>query len=393
MDVHYTPHTLASKLVASAPDLRPLVVADLCAGRGDLLLQAEATWPQAKFAAVDIDRTSVRRLQRLRKNWHIGRCDLKNSRSRSRSSVLRHVGRRISLLLLNPPFSCRGSARLKAHTPHGYMYTSTAMYFLVTSLGYLHESGSAVAVLPHGVLHNQKDSAAWLYIQSRYSVTVVDRPRPGAFPRSSASTVIVRLSPVRHNTANPKALPTLTVRPDRVTVQLTRGCQPAISLASAFGWPDPCTLNRPPRRHRLPEWTPLGPRTTSNFSSRSPNSPSRSNHKKQDRHARVIHSRRHVGLCHRSRHSFVDRRTRSPKASHRRLSRPQSTVRRNRCTLRYHPAASCGPRIFGHRHRCHLIFVVSQCYQPQKRLSFPSLSIFEIFTFGLYDPASTRLRG
>jgi len=230
MDVHYTPHTLASKLVASAPDLRPLVVADLCAGRGDLLLQAEAAWPQAKFAAVDIDRTSVRRLQRLRKNWHIGRCDLQNPRSRSRSSVLRHVGRRISLLLLNPPFSCRGSARLKAHTPHGYMYTSTAMYFLVTSLGYLHESGSAVAVLPHGVLHNQKDSAAWLYIQSRYSVTVVDRPRPGAFPRSSASTVIVRLSPVCHNTANPKALPTPTVRPDRVTVHLTRGCQPLYRL-------------------------------------------------------------------------------------------------------------------------------------------------------------------
>ena len=226
MDVHYTPQLLASKLVASALDVRPSIVADLCAGRGDLLLQAEALWPNAEFAAVDIDRLSVQRLRRLRTNWLIGRCDLRNSHSRAHSSVLKRVGKRISLLLLNPPFSCRGNARLRTDTPDGSIYASTAMFFLVTSLTYLHESGSAVAVLPHGVLYNQKDRTAWTYVQSRYSISVVALPQPGAFPQSSASTVLIRLSPLKATLIKKLPLPAPSVTAERITVRVTRGCQP-----------------------------------------------------------------------------------------------------------------------------------------------------------------------
>ena len=91
MDAHYTPQLLAQRLIAAANDLRPPVVADLCAGRGDLLFQAETVWPHAIYAAIDIDPTLVRDLRRQRTKWHVGQCDLTNPTSRQQSAVLQKV--------------------------------------------------------------------------------------------------------------------------------------------------------------------------------------------------------------------------------------------------------------------------------------------------------------
>lgn len=227
MDIHYTPRLLANQIVASAADLRPSVVADLCAGRGDLLLEAHDAWPHADYAAVDIDHQSVQRLRRAHPAWHVGRCDLTNPLSRAHSPVLRRFSQRISLLLLNPPFTCRGGTRLIATPPGRQIYTSTAMFFLVTSLTYLHPSGSAVAILPAGVLHSQKDRPAWSHITDRYNVSIVDKPQPRAFPRSSATTAIVRISPNKPSPNRQRAnLPPVPPIRRRLTVQLTRGCQP-----------------------------------------------------------------------------------------------------------------------------------------------------------------------
>ncbi len=230
MDTHYTPRLLARQLVASAADLRPSVVADLCAGAGDLLLEAYASWPDADYAAVDIDRQSVQRLRRLRPGWHVGRCDLTNPHSRANSAVLRRVRKRVSLLLLNPPFSCRGGAKSIATTQNGPILTSTAMFFIVTSLTYLHPSGSALAVVPAGVLHSEKDRAAWDYIHRRYSVSIVATPQPRAFPRSSATTAIVRLSPYEHPPTLRSQIAPATLTRRRLYVHLTRGCQPLFRL-------------------------------------------------------------------------------------------------------------------------------------------------------------------
>ena len=230
MDTHYTPRLLARQLVASAADLRPSVVADLCAGAGDLLLEAYATWPHADYAAVDIDRQSVQRLRRLRPGWHVGRCDLTNPYSRANSTVLRRVRQRVSLLLLNPPFSCRGGAKSIATTQAGPIPSSTAMFFMVTSLAYLHPSGSALALLPAGVLHSEKDRAAWDYIRRRYSVSVVATPQPRAFPRSSATTAIVRFSPYRNPPTLRSRIAPSTLTRRRLHVHLTRGCQPLFRL-------------------------------------------------------------------------------------------------------------------------------------------------------------------
>lgn len=226
MDAHYTPASVAEKLVAAADDLRPIVVADLCAGHGDLLVHAERRWPQVRCVGVDVDRLSVQHLRRTQPHWHVGVCDLRSARSRGQSSVLKRFHKRVSLLLLNPPFSCRGNSRLRSETPNGPIYSGTAMSFLITSLAYLHRHGSAVAVLPLGTLYNQKDRGAWEYLRGSYSIEIITVASPGVFPRSSAKIVLVRLSPQDCGVVVHDASDSGVVRCARARVRITRGCQP-----------------------------------------------------------------------------------------------------------------------------------------------------------------------
>ena len=227
MDAHYTPRDLATRMVASAADIRPSVIADLCAGRGDLLLQAEEVWPNAEYAAVDIDQSATRHLRRLRPQWSVGCCDLTNPNSRSRSSVLQRMKNRISLLLLNPPFSCRGGRRYSTTLPNRTIYSSVAMTFLITSLYYLHHLGSAVVVLPYGSLYSQKDQSAWTYIKRHFNVTVVNSPKRSTFPNTSANVAVVKLSPIGANTKSISTPPRPDSTPiERRSIKMIRGSQP-----------------------------------------------------------------------------------------------------------------------------------------------------------------------
>lgn len=226
MDTHYTPQLLARELVASAADLHPTLIADLAAGGGDLLLEAERIWPQASFLASDIDRGAVRRLRLLKGNWRIGRCDLRNPRSRARCSVLKDALGSVSLLLLNPPFSCRGGTRFRIETPDGDLHASAAMSFVLTAMQYLHEDGTVVAVLPSGCLHNLKDRAAWKHVRRKYSACIVADHSMRAFPSSAASTAIVRLSPRRSRHVSLTDTRGVEAANSNLTVRVVRGCHP-----------------------------------------------------------------------------------------------------------------------------------------------------------------------
>jgi predicted RNA methylase len=217
---------LAKALVASVRDLNPTVIADLAAGEGDLLFEAEGIWPLAKFVGTDIDPVAVRRLRRLRPDWNVGRANLRSGRSRARCTALECAAGSVSLLLLNPPFSCRGAARFQVDVPEGELSASAAMSFVLTAAKYLAANGAIVAILPLGCLHNDKDAQAWAYIRKRYRVAVVATYGKNAFPHSTASTVIVRLSPLRDGAQIVVKRASRRRKKLKLRVQLVRGCCP-----------------------------------------------------------------------------------------------------------------------------------------------------------------------
>ena len=195
LDNHYTPTAVAKSLVAAVHDIRPHLVADLAAGRGDLLLEAERKWPTSTFAAADIDRCSIRYLARQRPLWMVGRCDLRNERSRSSSPILRELYGSVSLILLNPPFSCRGGTKHAVKMGDRLILASTAMSFLLTATTYVSKSGYIASIMPLGCLSSTRDRKAWDYLQRKFNVDLVETYPKGTFPNSAAATAIVRLSP------------------------------------------------------------------------------------------------------------------------------------------------------------------------------------------------------
>jgi tRNA1(Val) A37 N6-methylase TrmN6 len=196
-DIHYTPPEVARQLVSFVADLRPSIVADLAVGKGDLLFEAERLWPRAKYLATDVDESAIRWLRRVRTAWNVGKCDIRSYQSRQASRVLKEAEGSVSLLLLNPPFTCRGGTRFEVPTPEGTLYASTAVSFMMIAASYLDPNGTAVSVLPSGCLHSLRDAAAWDHIRTKYSVSVLSRQGRGTFADSAASIVIVRLSPLQ----------------------------------------------------------------------------------------------------------------------------------------------------------------------------------------------------
>ena len=237
MDAHYTPSTVAKLLIRAAQDLQPTLIADLAAGNGDLLFEAELQWPEAVFLATDIDTMAVRRLARLRPFWKVGRCDLRNARSRASSRPLRSLSNSVSLMLLNPPFSCRGGSRHAVRTPAGLLQASTALCFLLLASRYVAPLGHIVSVLPANSLHSQKDLDAWRYLRTIYNVIILQNCATGTFPGSTASTMLIRLSP-RDNHASTSSASTVASRtPSGSPVTVIRGT---------------CPIHRPRHEHGKP---------------------------------------------------------------------------------------------------------------------------------------------
>ena len=68
------------------------------------------------MVGTDIDCRAVRKLRKVSESWRTGVCDFMNPRSRQSSPVLRSLNGRTNLVLLNPPFSCRGGQESICHS-------------------------------------------------------------------------------------------------------------------------------------------------------------------------------------------------------------------------------------------------------------------------------------
>lgn len=196
VDAHYTPSWLARQAVQRVTLSKPRIIADVAAGEGSLLIAAEQRWSHARIIATDIDPATVGRLRRRHPKWHVGRCDFLNERSRVNCRALSDP-QLFSLLLLNPPFSCRGGTAFLHTTENDrVLRVSAAMAFLLEGLKYLASDGQALAILPAGSLHSAKDKAAWAYLELKHQLDVVGTWGKTAFPGCSATSALVHVQPL-----------------------------------------------------------------------------------------------------------------------------------------------------------------------------------------------------
>jgi len=190
-DHFWTPPSLARSLLRFVTIENPVCIADVAVGDGRLLTCALEKWPAAEVLATDIDRRLVGVLKRTQPTWKVGKADFLRRRSVAHCSALRENVGKIALVLMNPPFSCRGASRVHAELDGIDVECSPAVAFVVSAAAFLSPYGQVIAILPAGCVTSDRDRAAWRVLRSRGSVRIVARHPKGTFAECSPRTVVL----------------------------------------------------------------------------------------------------------------------------------------------------------------------------------------------------------
>ena len=186
-DPIYTPPQIAKAMAHAIARESPSVIVDIAVGGGELLRAAETRWPKSRFYGLDVDAAAIRRLRRRHVSWNLQKGDL------LALPFLRRALPKADVILLNPPFSCRGASRTAAEIDGQSFRVSLALACLIRALAALKRDGEIAALMPAGSLHSEKDNAAWIKIRTCWEVIVVRECDRNTFQSFYPSTVLLHL--------------------------------------------------------------------------------------------------------------------------------------------------------------------------------------------------------
>lgn len=195
MDRFYTSRSLADRLVASCKLKSPLHVADFASGDGALLKAAVRKWPKIDVTAVDLDKSALQRLLACLPASSCYRSDfLKLGTSGSARGCRLPANKKYDLVLLNPPFSCRGNVSVPTSIDGKDFRTSKAMAFVGRALCRLSAEGELLAIMPSSCLSSQKDRAFRQELCKSWNLEVVEKAKSREFDGCAVTIAVIRLT-------------------------------------------------------------------------------------------------------------------------------------------------------------------------------------------------------
>lgn len=216
-DAHYTDASIARRLISACGNVVPSRVADFACGEGALLREARSVWGSSAVLGVDITDEVEQPMRRSVPHAEFLKADFLAS-----DMLTPEVLGCFDVILLNPPFSCRGSTTLSETVAGKAVRCSKALAFVIRSLRYLARGGVLVAILPSSCLHSEKDSFARALLAKLYDFDVLPISEPVRFAGCSVSTRIVRIRRREGQAFSPH---TLTANRDP-RFQVVRGIRP-----------------------------------------------------------------------------------------------------------------------------------------------------------------------
>lgn len=187
IDTYYTPTPLADKLVNYVPAEQIRSAVDFCVGDGELLKAVGRRYQGADMFGTDISDEAIKKLKGDCPQWQLGVCDFRDDESVDSVEFLQDM--KFDLIVLNPPFTCRGSVIEKAGLDDQEFRLSTAMMFLVRALKYLSEDGGLYAILPISCVYSDKDKAIWNYLSEHYNACVLEEPHRVQFTNKCSPNI------------------------------------------------------------------------------------------------------------------------------------------------------------------------------------------------------------
>lgn len=197
-DSFYTPTSLAEQLVGyvTVDSVRSAI--DFCVGDGDLLKAVAKRYDGVKLYGTDISVDALKKLYGDCPEWILGECDFRDDESVNNVQFLHDM--KFDLIMLNPPFTCKGSVVEHVEFEGQKLRLSTAMLFLVRALRYLSEDGGLYAILPISCVYSDKDKTIWNYLKEQYNACVLSEPNKVYFTKNCSPNIV--LVYVGHYTMN-----------------------------------------------------------------------------------------------------------------------------------------------------------------------------------------------
>lgn len=196
-DSFYTPVYMAEQLVGYVQESDVHTIADFCVGDGRLLTAVHKRFPNAQLFGMDIAREIVNKLANQHADWVLTTCDFIDDEKVDKI-VSRHL-KEFDLILLNPPFSCKGSIINIVECEGIRFKVSTAMMFILKAIRFLSKNGGMYAILPISCVYSQKDRRAWKYLEKQYNACVLSEHSRISFAGKCAPNIaLVYIGNQRH---------------------------------------------------------------------------------------------------------------------------------------------------------------------------------------------------
>jgi tRNA1(Val) A37 N6-methylase TrmN6 len=222
LDRIYTPSALAELLVGACSVHAPQCVADFAAGDGALLRAAGQRWPSATLFGSDLDPDAIEKLDQIDR-CATARCDFLDDADRNSLPLL---ARKCDVVLLNPPFTCRGNARFKVDLNRESYVGSRALIFVATALHYLSDDGRLLAIVPASCLTSEKDEVLRAALAEKCGLKQIGDVHRAAFDGRAVSVVLVELQRPKSATASSEGQRAKLVSLRAYSAQLMRGSLP-----------------------------------------------------------------------------------------------------------------------------------------------------------------------
>lgn len=191
MDRFYTPPGLAALLIGAAKTRKATLVADFAAGDGALLRAAEGRWSAAQLFGSDIDPDALEAVGALASAPRTALHDFLGDDVPPQA--LSDIRGRCDVVLLNPPFTCRGNRQYPVTLRGRSFRGSKALAFVARSLEFLARSGEALAIVPASCLTSARDAELLSALRDDYVVQQIGEINRNAFAGCSVSVVIIRI--------------------------------------------------------------------------------------------------------------------------------------------------------------------------------------------------------
>lgn len=190
-DDFYTPIELADTLASLIIEDGIKTAIDFCVGNGDLLKAVQRRLPDVECFGTDIAIEAIEPLRESQPAWKLEVCDFSSTEN---FDELTDFGKRkYDLIVLNPPFTCKGSSMYKIEFENMTYNVSTAMMFVTNALKYRSDNGVLYAILPSSCAYSQKDRKLWRYLIKTYNLQILATPDRMYWQNCSASIILVSI--------------------------------------------------------------------------------------------------------------------------------------------------------------------------------------------------------